>query len=100
MTCPFLHEVYRTNRVTMRQQLVELTVPGMKKHVRRVHGESAYRQVKWPDPHEHPEVRRRATPGTLAAMTLNELRSEAKRLRFDPRGLSRKELARALLRLQ
>jgi hypothetical protein len=97
MTCPYLHELSWRNRVTMRQELVELTVPGMKLHIRRVHGEAAYRRIKWPPLHAGP-VRRQPTRDSIATMTLNELRREAKRLGIDSQGMSKYELGRAIIR--
>ena len=97
MYCPYLHEVHRTTR--RRQQEVRLSVPGMKQHVRRVHGEEAYQRMKWPDLYPNMPVRFRPKGG-LAAMSLNELRQEASRLGFDPRGLSKVSLAREILQRQ
>jgi hypothetical protein len=82
----------------MRQELVELTVPGMKMHMRRDHGEAAYLRVKWPSLHRGALYQPRAKPGSLAAMKINELRQEAARLGVSSYRLSKKELARAILR--
>lgn len=98
MDCPFLHAYDRTKNRNQRGEIVDLTVPGMKKHVKQVHGEDAYMLVKWPPIHQGSPVFRKAPAGTIAAMSINELRQEAARVGIDPRGLSRKELGREIIR--
>ena len=95
MMCPYLHELHRTNRVTLRQELVELTVPGMRNHVRRVHGEDAYRRMKWPPIYRG--ARWKVKPGTIPAMNLNELRQEAVRLGVNHHRMGKEQLRRMLI---
>ena len=75
------------------------SVPGIKRHVKAVHGQAEYERTEWPDiygdvyfkgllaPHR---------PGSFTAMSLNKLRREAKRRGVYPLGKSRKVLAAEL----
>ena len=74
------------------------SVPGMKRHVKAVHGMDAYRRIEWPDIYGRVRVgdlfgeRFQAREGSLALKSLNELRQEAKRRGVSPLGKSKKAL--------
>ena len=74
------------------------SVPGMKRHVKAVHGMDAYRRIEWPDVYGRVHVgdlfgeRFQAREGSLALKSLNELRQEAKRRGVSPLGKSKKAL--------
>ena len=74
------------------------SVPGMKRHVKLVHGMDAYRRIEWPDIYGRVPVgdlfgeRFQAQEGSLALKSLNELRQEAKRRGVSPLGRSKKAL--------
>ena len=74
------------------------TIPGIKRHVARVHGQALYSQVQWPDIYRRVRVgdvfgeRFQAREGSLALKSLNELRQEAKRRGVSSLGKSKRAL--------
>lgn len=72
------------------------SVPGVKRHVKAVHGLALYEETTWPDIHGEvhgTNLFAAPRPGSLFAMSINDLRREAKRRGVYPLGKSRKALA-------
>ena len=68
------------------------SVPGMKRHVKAVHGMDAYRRIDWPDIYGRVSFDFPVAKDSLTRKSINDLRKEAKRRGVSPLGKSRKAL--------
>ena len=74
------------------------SVPGMKRHAMAVHGAASFEAASWPG--VHGQVRwkgKEPKPGSIAAMSLNQMRQEAKCRGISSLGKSKQELFSQLL---